>query len=154
MSPFNIADDTLEGLIWRVYFMSVISAASSDLTLLCSHLQAGDGEAASVVRQCGDGDDERGVWDVFVVEFYGNFIITWRRDRRANGRLRIRKLFILSYQIKPVQDSELTWLLNHVGHSTGSVLPVLKGDLGLAGSFHSNGETSSSGLSGPDTELS
>ena len=44
-----------------------------------SHLQAGDGEAASVVRQRGDGHDERGVGDVFVIELYGNLVVTWKK---------------------------------------------------------------------------
>lgn len=48
----------------------------------------------------------------------------------------------------------LTRLLDHIGDSTGPVLPVFKGDLCLARSLNSDGETSSSGFSGPDTELS
>lgn len=47
-----------------------------------SHLQAGDGEAASVVRQRGDGDDERRVWDVLVVELNGHFIVAWREEQQ------------------------------------------------------------------------
>lgn len=56
---------------------------------MCFHLQAGDGEAASVIRQSGDGDDERRVWDVFIVELNGNLIITWRGEITAKGQLRL-----------------------------------------------------------------
>lgn len=54
------------------------------MKLMWSDLQAGDGEAASVVGQGGDGDDERRVWDVFIVELYGNLVVTWREERRNN----------------------------------------------------------------------
>lgn len=47
-----------------------------------SHLQAGDGEAASVVRQSGDGDDERRVWDVLIVELNGHLIVAWREEQQ------------------------------------------------------------------------
>lgn len=32
-----------------------------------------------------------------------------------------------------------TWLLDHIGHTTGAILAVLKGDLSLAGALDSNG---------------
>lgn len=50
--------------------------------------------------------------------------------------------------------SSLTRLLHDVGHSTGAILTVLKGDFSLARSLHSNTEPSSSSLPRPDTELS
>lgn len=46
------------------------------------YLQAGDGQAASVVRQRGDGHRERRVWDVLLVKFDGNLIVTWDRCTR------------------------------------------------------------------------
>lgn len=77
----------MEGL--QILFISVTSASSvetgsSDL-MMSSHLEAGDGEAASVIRQSGDWDDEWRVWDVFIIEFNRNLIITWREDIRAKG---------------------------------------------------------------------
>lgn len=48
----------------------------------------------------------------------------------------------------------LTRLLDYICDSTGTILPVFKGDFSLAGSFNSDGQTSSSGLSGPDAKLS
>lgn len=43
------------------------------------YLQAGDGDAASVLRQRGDGDGERRVGDVLIIKFDGNLIVTWKR---------------------------------------------------------------------------
>lgn len=43
------------------------------------YLQAADGESPGVVGQRGDGDREGRVGDVLIVEFNGNFIITWRK---------------------------------------------------------------------------
>lgn len=57
--------------------------------MTCSYLQAGDGEAASVIRQSGNGDDEWRVWDVFIVELNGNLVVTWREEITAKGQLRI-----------------------------------------------------------------
>ena len=41
------------------------------------HLQAGDGESPRAVRQRGDGDDERRVGDVLVVELDGHLVVAW-----------------------------------------------------------------------------
>lgn len=51
---------------------------------MCSYLQAGDGEAASVIRQSGDRHNERRVWDVFIVKLNGNLIVTWREEMTAD----------------------------------------------------------------------
>ncbi len=57
--------------------------------MTCSHLQAGDGEAASIIRQGGNGNDERRVWDVLIVELNGNLIVTWREGTRANSVINV-----------------------------------------------------------------
>ena len=44
------------------------------------HLQAGDGEAAGVIGQRGDGDDEGAVWDVLVVELDGDLVVACTRQ--------------------------------------------------------------------------
>ncbi len=75
--------------------IAVISAGSTEtvssnvmnIYMVCFHLQAGDGEAASVIRQSGNGNDERRVWDVFIVELNGNLIVTWREDITAKCHL-------------------------------------------------------------------
>lgn len=51
--------------------------------LACSHLQAGDGEPAGVVRQRGDGDGERRVGDVLIIKLDGHLIVTWREGVRG-----------------------------------------------------------------------
>lgn len=43
------------------------------------YLQAGDGQTSSVVRHRGYRDSERRVWDVLVIKFDGNLIVTWNR---------------------------------------------------------------------------
>lgn len=48
----------------------------------------------------------------------------------------------------------VTWFFHYVGDSTGTILPVLKGDFSFARAFYCNRQTASTCLSGPDTELS
>lgn len=47
-----------------------------------------------------------------------------------------------------------TWLLDHISHTTGAVLSVLKGDLSLAGALNSNGQAPSASFPGPDAKFS
>lgn len=51
-------------------------------------------------------------------------------------------------------DRSCTWFFHYVGDSTRTILPVLEGDFSLAGTLYSDRQTTSTCLSGPDTELS
>ena len=63
----------------QVHIQVIGSGVYSGVYLRCvAHLQAGDGQAARVVRQRGDRDNERRVWDVFVIELDGHLVVTWR----------------------------------------------------------------------------
>lgn len=76
----------------RVYCgdLSCISGLSWLSNCWWSHLQAGDGEAASVVRQRGDGDDERRVGDVLIVKLDGNLVVTWREGVTAKNMMMMK----------------------------------------------------------------
>lgn len=74
-----------------------------------SNLQAADGEAAGVVGQCGDGNEERRVWDVIVIELDGNFIVAWRgkKKRALQNDAMQETLLVQGRTVLPIQEMVL-----------------------------------------------
>lgn len=121
--------------------------------LLMPHLKAGNSEAPSVVRWSNNGNKVGAVRYVLVVELHRNLVITCRRGgedvTQSQG-----DTSVIIIRVKSVCVCVSTGLLSDVRDATGSVFAVVEGDLGPAGSFHGDGQTTGAGLPRPDTELS
>lgn len=65
----------------------------------------------------------------------------------------VHRQVALAVREAPGGEFGSTGLLGHVGHAAGSVLAVVEGDLGPAGSLHGDGQATGPGLSGPDAEV-
>lgn len=111
-----------------------------------SHLKTGNSEASGIVCRCAHGHQVGAVRDVLVVELYRHLIVTCKqRDPLA--------MFPSLALYHNRSENLHTGFLSHVSDAAGSVFSVLKGDFCTAGAFHGDGQTSSTSLTCPDTEL-
>lgn len=77
-----------------------------------------------------------------------------KRKKKNNKKPDVTWLQTLAVNLQSVPVLlDLTRLLDHIGHSTGAILPVFKWDFSFTGSLNSNGQTTRTRLTRPDTEL-
>lgn len=112
------------------------------------HLKAGNSEAAGVVGGRHHRHQVGAVGDVLLVELDRDLVVACGRERKsASGSACGARCG------RAGEGFSSTGLLGDVGHAAGSVLAVVEGDLGPAGSLHGDGQTAGPGLSGPDAEV-
>lgn len=118
--------------------------------LLVPHLKAGNSEAPGVVGGRHHPHQVGAVGDVLLVELDRDLVVACGREAKVSGpgsgNTNIGRGGSLC-------GGYTTGLLGDIGHGAGSVLAVVEGDLGPAGSLHGDGQTASPGLPGPDAEL-
>lgn len=143
------------------------------------HLKTRNSKAAGIARRRSHRYYEGAVRDVLLVELDRDLVVTWagREHRRHAGRPLSVSVYAShlpqmdwatsGWRVGASQSSPhpgatapncsqalSTWLLDHVSHTTGAILAVLKGDLGLAGALNSDGQAPSTSFPGPDAKFS